>query len=33
MEKQVYMFYGEVLILIANEYNKQILKELPYNEW
>ena len=33
MEKQVYMFYGEVLILMANEYNKQILKELPYNEW
>lgn len=33
LNSHLYVFYGEMLLLIANEYNKQIMKELPYNEW
>ena len=33
LNMHLYVFYGEILLLIANEYNKQIMKELPYNEW
>lgn len=33
LDSELYLFYGEALLLIANEYNKQVLNELPYSEW
>lgn len=33
LENIILMAYGEALILIANEHNKLLLKELSYNEW